>query len=188
MSSRVVMLVVPTSTSVQPASRRMSGMRKPPPICTCWPRATITSFPLASALSNRNTAAALLFSISAASARTSVLIASTAKGNRCPRLPSSKSISIAEYDWAASFAASQIPCGSGLRPRLVCRIMPVALIIFEIRFRICFVHRCRMSAIHASKDGTAAPFKASARICLIYSDTIEATIGLPSFSMQPERS
>ena len=96
-----------------------------------------------------------------------VVIASTANGNRCPRLPSSKSISIAEYDWAASFAASQIPCGSGLRPRFVCRIIPVALITFEIRFRICCVHRWRMSAMHASKAGTAAPCKASARTCLI---------------------
>src|SRR5256885_1925462 len=59
---------VTTSTRWQPFWRNTSGTRNPPPISTSCPREMMTSRPMATVLSARSTAAALLLVTSAASA------------------------------------------------------------------------------------------------------------------------
>jgi hypothetical protein len=62
-----VRFVVPTSTNSPPLRAMISGMRNDPPISTSSPRETITSQPRASSFTTSETAAALLFTTSAAS-------------------------------------------------------------------------------------------------------------------------
>ena len=73
-------LVVPTSRSRAPALCTISGMRKPSPISTSWPRETTISRPPASAASASTSAAAPLLTQIAASAPVSSQHAARRRG------------------------------------------------------------------------------------------------------------
>jgi hypothetical protein len=81
------LLVVPTSTSWQRDSARISGTRKAPPISTSSPRETTTSRSPANAASASTAAAALLFTTTAASAPVSSRSKSATCAWRVPRSP-----------------------------------------------------------------------------------------------------
>ena len=101
-------------------------MRKPPPISTSSPRATMTSLRAASAASARSTAAALLFATSASSEPARSARSRAAWPWRSPRLPRARSYSTLTAP-AASMIAASARADSGARPRFVCRTTPVAL-------------------------------------------------------------
>ncbi len=86
-------MVVPTSTIRAPALPITSGMRNEPPISTCCPRLTTTSFPSATVLSMRSTAAALLFTTTTPSVGVRALKRSATRSKRSPRLPVDRSSS-----------------------------------------------------------------------------------------------
>src|ERR1700730_6160297 len=111
-----------------PESRITSGMRKEPPISTCWPRETTTSRRAPRAVSASRTAAALLFTTSAASAPVRRCSRSSTSAERSPRRPVSRSSSRLLYPAAISAAASAAARESGALPRLVWSTTPVPLI------------------------------------------------------------
>src|SRR5277367_6347042 len=140
-----VRLVVPTSRRMAFDLDITSGMRKEPPISTNSPRETMTSPFSASVLSARRTAAALLLTTmveifgsatraeASASTRASTCSSRSLRNrrstctSRVPRSPVSRSNSRLEYPAAIWRMCSSAESGSGARPRLVCRMTPVAL-------------------------------------------------------------
>ena len=126
-SRRWVRLVVPTSRSLAPARAMMSGTRNAPPISTSSPRETITSLRCASALSVRNTPAALLLTMVQASAPVSSRSRPSTRSSRSPRRALSRSNSRLHGMRIASLTASMASSGSSARPRLVCSTVPVRL-------------------------------------------------------------
>ena len=105
----------------------MSGSRNAPPISINSPRDTGTSLRRASVLRVSKTAAALLFTTTAASAPVSRCIQLSMCEFRSPRLPLFKSNSRL-LAWRAT-AAIAVIASSGMtaRPRFVCRTVPVRL-------------------------------------------------------------
>ena len=67
-----------------------------------------------------------------------------------------------EYDSAVSFALSQIRPGSGERPKLVCKIIPVAFITGIIFLRRMGMHNLQTAAAHSAAVGIFSPFRAFA--------------------------
>ena len=104
----------------------MSGMRNAPPISISSPRETGTSLPTASVLSTSRTAAALLLISVAAAAPVRRQSWPSRWLSRSPRWPLSSSYSRLQAAAASAMAASASG-GSGARPRLVCRTVPVRL-------------------------------------------------------------
>ncbi len=120
--------MVPSSRRIAPLCSMISGIRKPSPISISSPRETITSPPRASAASVTSTAAAQLFTTMAASAPVKRLNNSAVCTSRFPREPASRSYSRLLYCVALRRNSSTTVSGRGARPKLVCRITPVALI------------------------------------------------------------
>src|SRR5439155_433574 len=89
-----------------------SGMRKPPPISTSSPRATMTSLREASAASASSTAAALLFATTPSSAPESSASRRDACPCRSPRRPASRL-----YSTLTAPAAPAIAAGLAIRLR-----------------------------------------------------------------------
>ena len=112
------MFVVPTSLSTQPHCSRISGTRNPPPISTSSPRDTMTLPPDATAHKISSIAAALLFTISAASVFVSAVNCSSMNPVREPRAPFSWSYSSVTYPLAACAAASAAAFDKQALPRL----------------------------------------------------------------------
>src|SRR2546425_760253 len=92
-------------------------MRKPPPISTSSPRATMTSLRAASAASARSTAAALLFATSASSEPARSARSRAAWPWRSPRLPRARSYSTLTAPAASTIAASARADGGARSPR-----------------------------------------------------------------------
>ena len=105
----------------------MSGTRKLPPISTSSPREMTASRPSAELLSASTSAAAQLFTTSASSAPVSSVRSAVQCAWRDPRAPVAMSYSSVEKPCATSRMASRARSASGARPRLVCKITPVAL-------------------------------------------------------------
>ena len=105
----------------------MSGMRNDPPISISSPRETITSPPSARVLRARKTAAALLFTTRERSAPSNRVSKRSVCWSRWPRSPFARSYSRLEYCPEISAMWRTASAASGARPRLVCRMTPVAL-------------------------------------------------------------
>ena len=135
-----VRFVVPTSRSVAPDFAMTSGMRKDPPISTSSPRETITSPPSARVFRASSTAAALLLTTYGRDRCAAIrqpghsfapAVCETAD-RRGRRVCRARRYRDRIRDWNSRAAISAICCSaellaSGARPRLVCRITPVAL-------------------------------------------------------------
>ena len=119
--------MVPTSSSLTPACRMMSGIRNEPPISISSPRDTSTSRRAASALSISSTAAALLLTTVAASAPVSSHSSRSMSASRSPRRPEARSNSRLTGTAMACATARTASSGSSARPRLVCSTVPVRL-------------------------------------------------------------
>ena len=142
----------------------MSGIRNSPPISISSPRETSTCFPFASAARLSSSAAAQLLTTSASSAPVSAMSiarrgSSACRGRRSRGRPRGRC-----SRRAASAAAPIARSGTGARPRLVCRITPVALItgvspveMLEARP----IDRARISSSLAGAGGV--PFAPAAR-------------------------
>ena len=120
--------MVPTSTRLTPDWRMTSGMRKPPPISTSWPREMIASRPWPSADRISSTAAALLLVTSASSAPVSRRSRSVTSLWREPRSPC---VQVVLEVGVARGRRPRPPASaaglSGARPRLVWMTTPEAL-------------------------------------------------------------
>ena len=134
----------------------MSGIRNAPPISMSSPRETIVSFRFDNALSNKKTAAALLFTTVAASAPVSSQSSSSTSSSRSPRLPSPRSYSSAHGSAAALAIAAITSSGMTARPKFVCSTVPVRLITRRRLGRARATKRASISACKDGSEGTAS--------------------------------
>src|SRR6267378_3678681 len=137
-------------------------MRKPPPISTSSPRATMTSLRDASAARASNTAAALLFTTTASSAAARSARRRAACPCRSPRFPATRSYSTVTAPAAAAIAASARG-ESGARPRFVCRTTPVALITLRRVRRSRSARAARVSVANLAASPVVWAARARAR-------------------------
>src|SRR5690606_11962301 len=98
------------------------------------------------------TAAALLFTTSAASAPVNSVSREAQWSYRDPRSPDSRSYSRFVYDSAARSTAARAAAASGARPRFVCSTTPVALITGRIDGRRHAASRARTRSAYQAGD------------------------------------
>src|SRR5437660_8298259 len=154
----------------------ISGIRNPSPISISSPLETITSPPRASAARVTSTAAAQLFTTIAASAPVKRVSNSAVCTSRFPRAPASRSYSRLLYCVALRRNSSTTVCGSGARPRFVCRITPVALITgCSERERIRSTSLLMSSSTEAAFSPNAVQFESPAMRERKSASTVRAT-------------
>ena len=145
----------------------MSGIRNAPPISISSPRDTRTGLPFASVWRARSSAAAQLLTTSASSASVRAARISSARLDRLPRLPVSRSTSRSEYPAAARVTARTAASASGARPRFVCSTTPVALITGvspNVAAAARSIARARISSSSGGSMPRAAPALTSASV------------------------
>ena len=149
-------LVVPISRRTASLVSRISGMRKPPPICTSSPREITTSFLVAVSCRTISTSAAaqLLVTIAASAPHSSARHCSTYAA-RLPRRPVVRSISRLVYPVLVGGAM-------GARPRLVWTTTPVPLMTGCSRESARSSKRCRMVSVMASASGMFSALRIAA--------------------------